>query len=347
MHRFLVLGYGAMGMWHAGHLKKSGFADAAGVYDIDPDRRALAREHGFQVFDSMEELLQCEADMAVAATPNESHDELACMLLRTGKHVLVEKPAALNEKELLHMYAEAEKTGKILAVHMNRRFDRDFLAVQNVLTQGLLGSPFRLESRIHGSRGVPDGWRRKNPGGGMLYDWGVHLIDQALLAFQDDLPVRVYCRMSHILEKEVDDGFALTMYYGDGKTVIIEVSTCNFIPMPRFYLCGTTGTAVIRDWREPCQVTQCTAWREEDVMPVIRGNGITKTMSPRDELTTRSFQTEQRLGDPYELLRNFCAAAEGKEELLVKKEQTLSVMRVIDAAFRSAETGSPVEISLR
>lgn len=345
MHRFLILGYGGMGAWHASHLKNSGIACVAGVYDTDPKKRDLAREHGYPVFDSMESLLACDADMAVAAVPNDCHKSLSCDLLASGRHVLVEKPAALSEKELVSMYEAAEKAGKLLAVHQNRRYDRDFSAIRDVLSKSELGEPIRLESRIHGSRGVPQGWRReKARGGGMLYDWGSHLIDQALLAFQDSAPESVCCNMSHVLEDEIDDGFFLILNFSDGKQAFIEVGTCNFIAMPRFYLCCRKGSAIIYDWREPCHVTKCTAFREEDVLPAVHGSGISKTMAPRDELTTKSFLVEPPPVDRYGLLRNFCAAAEGKESLSITKEQTLCVMRVIDAAFRSSETGRPEKI---
>ena len=346
MHRFVIIGYGAMGIWHASHLSGSGIALVAGIYDTDPQKRALARKHGFQVFDSMDELLDCDAEMAVVTAPNDCHMLLSCLLSASGKHVLVEKPAALNEKDLALMYEAADKAGRLLAVHQNRRYDRDFLMIREVLRQNELGEPFRLESRIHGSRGIPEGWRKeKARGGGMLYDWGVHLIDQALLAFQDSVPQSVFCSMYHVLEKETDDGFFLIINFSDGKSAHIEVGTCNFIPMPRFYLCCRSGTAIINDWRDPCRVTKCIAFREEDVMPDSGGKRVRKIMAPRDELTTRSYLVRPQTADRFALLRNFCAAAEGKEDLLITREQTMAVMRVIDAAFRSAETGRQVIIN--
>lgn len=332
-----------MGSWHAAHVRNSGIADVAGVYDPDPARRNLALEEGFPVFDRLDTLLDCDADMAVVAAPNDTHKPLTCTLLESGRHVLVEKPAALSEAQLISMYEQAEKNDRLLGVHQNRRFDRDFTTVREVLSLNLLGTPFRLESRIHGSRGIPEGWRRnRTNGGGMLLDWGPHLVDQALLAFPESFPVRLSCRFTYITESAVEDGFSLELDYGGGKTVLIEVGTCNFIPMPRFYLCGRNGTAMINDWREDCRVTQCFAFREEDVRPAARGNGITKTMAPRDELTTKTFSIEPKPVKQYALLQNFCAAAEGKESLSVTREQMIAVMRVLDAAFCSAFEERPV-----
>ena len=87
---------------------------------------------------------------------------------------------------------KAVQTGKFLTVHQNRRWDEDFLAVKNLYDHGWMGTPFRIESRVHGSRGIPGDWRQKpERGGGMVLDWGVHLLDQALMMVPEKV-VRVY-----------------------------------------------------------------------------------------------------------------------------------------------------------
>ena len=346
MHRFVIVGYGAMGSWHADHIHKSGLAGVAGVYDIDPARREAARAKGYNTYDTLDAARAADADMAVVATPNDTHLALAKALLGAGKHVLMEKPAALTAAELSGMYAAADAAGRMLSVHQNRRWDVDFQAVRRVLDEDLVGEVFNLESRVQGSRGIPSSWRRQRArGGGMVYDWGAHLIDQALLAFGGQAPERVSCVLSHVLEAEVDDGFYLEMLFSGNRRAFVEVNTCNFIALPRFYVAGRTGTAVIEDWRRPCRVTQCFAWSEADVVPQERGSGITKTMAPRDEKTTRAFELAIPALEPFAYLANFCVAADGGEALAVTREQALNVMRVIDAAFASAESGGPARLS--
>lgn len=344
-HRFVIVGYGAMGSWHADHIQKSGLAEAAGVWDVDPERREAAWAKGFHAYDTLEAALASDTDMAVIATPNDTHLALAKALLAAGKHVLTEKPAALTAAELSEMYAAADAAGRMLSVHQNRRWDVDFQAVRRVLNEKLVGEVFNLESRVQGSRGIPSSWRRERArGGGMVYDWGAHLIDQALLAFGGESPERVSCVLSHVLEDAVDDGFYLEMLFAGNRRAFVEVNTCNFIALPRFYVAGRTGTAVIEDWRRPCRVTQCTAWSEADVAPQARGSGITKTMAPRDEKTTRTLELAIPALEPFAYLTNFCAAADGAEALAVTREQALSVLKVIDAAFASAESGGPVRL---
>ena len=79
---------------------------------------------------------------------------------------------------------------------------------------------------------------------------------------------RIYCTFDHITNKDVDDGFRLTMYFDDGSEAYCEVGTYNFTSMPRFYMRAEKGTALISDWREETKVVKCKYWHESDVLPV-------------------------------------------------------------------------------
>ena len=106
---------------------------------------------------------------------------MAIAALEAGKNVICEKPVALSSEDLAEMIAASEKAGKLFTVHQNRRWDRDFRMIMNTLKAGKIGSPYTIESRVHGQNGVMHGWRAyKVAGGGMLLDWGVHMIDQLL-----------------------------------------------------------------------------------------------------------------------------------------------------------------------
>ena len=257
----VVIGYGGMGSWHVGHAQKSDVVNLAGIYDIDPAKTELARSRDIFAYDSLEAVLADEkVDMVTVAIPNDSHKEVVIKALNAGKNVICEKPVAMNSEELNEMIAAAEKNGRIFSVHQNRRFDVDFLAMKQIKESGELGEIINIESRIHGSRGIPSDWRgEKEHGGGMVLDWGVHLIDQLLQIFDEKIE-RIYCTFDNITNKEVDDGFKLTIYFEGGKSAFVEVGTYNFIAMPRFYLRAEKGSALITDWRENCKVTKCKAW---------------------------------------------------------------------------------------
>ena len=345
-HRLAVIGYGGMGGWHAERALKSDVVELAGIYDIKPERRALARERGICAFETLEELLGREdIEFVTVAVPNDSHKGLALACLAAGKHVICEKPVMLSVEDLKEVIAASEKAGKLFTVHQNRRWDVDYLAMQRLFDEDTIGHVFNVESRIHGSRGIPSDWRgEKEHGGGMLYDWGVHLIDQAMRLYRDKRIGTVYCEFDHITNEEVDDGFRLTLRMTTGERAYIEVGTYNFIAMPRFYAQGMKGSAIIPDWRQNCQVVVCKAWHESDVIPVTTAAGITKTMAPRDEVTTDTFELERPESDVHDFYRNFCAAMEGKAEQTVTHAQMLRVLRIIEAAFRSVEAGAPVPV---
>ena len=141
---------------------------------------------------------------------------------------------------------------------------------------------------------------------------------------------------------EVDDGFQLNIEFASGQRAYIEVGTYNFIPMPRFYMRARQGSAIITDWRVPAHIVKCKAWHESDVIPVVNGSGLTKTMAPRDSITTDEYDIERPVTDVHDYYRNFVRAIDGKEEQMVTHEQMRCVLRVIMSAFESVEKGGAV-----
>ena len=343
----VVIGYGGMGGWHVQHAQVSDCVNLAGIYDILPEKRELARSRGIFAYDSLEAVLaDPKVDLVTVAVPNDFHKEIAIAALNAGKNVISEKPVTLSSVDLQAMIDAANANGKIFSVHQNRRWDVDFLAMKKIYDSGEIGEVFNIESRIHGSRGIPSDWRgEKEHGGGMLYDWGVHLVDQILQIIQEDIKT-VYCRFDHLTNDEVDDGFKLTLTFASGKEAYVEVGTYNFIPMPRFYMRAQKGTAIITDWREKTKIVRCKAWHESDVIPVQTAAGLTKTMAPRDSVTVDEYEMERPASDVHDYYRNFCKAIDGEETQLVTHPQMMKVMRVMEEAFRSVDEGQVVEFKL-
>ena len=336
----VVIGYGGMGGWHTQHALTSDCVNLAGVYDILPEKNELARSRGNFAYDSFQAVLADPAvDLITIAVPNDFHKEIAVAALNAGKHVISEKPVTLSSADLKEMIAAAEKNGRIFSVHQNRRWDVDFLAMKKIYDSGEIGEVFTIESRIHGSRGIPSDWRgEKEHGGGMLYDWGVHLVDQILQIIKEDIKT-IYCRFEHLTNAEVDDGFKLVMTFESGKEAYVEVGTYNFIAMPRFYMRARKGTAMISDWREKCKIVRCKYWHESDVVPVQTAAGLTKTMAPRDSVTVDEYEIERPQSDVHDYYRNFCKAIDGSETQLVTHADMMKVMRVMEECFRSVELG--------
>ena len=182
-----VVGYGGMGGWHTRRIGEMEKFELAGVWDIDPERLVVAKERGIHAYESFADVLKDDSvELVVVATWNDVHKPLCIEAMRAGKNVISEKPVAMSLRDLDEMIAVSQETGKLFTVHQNRRWDEDYLTMRNIADKNLLGKVFRVESRVQGSRGIPGDWRReKVHGGGMVLDWGVHLLDQALTMHDD------------------------------------------------------------------------------------------------------------------------------------------------------------------
>ncbi|MBQ8566839.1 MAG: Gfo/Idh/MocA family oxidoreductase [Clostridia bacterium] len=335
--KFAVVGYGGMGSWHVNHALKSDVLELSGIYDIDDKKSKLAMERGIKAYASLDELIaDKDVELVTVAIPNDVHLDTVVRLLKGGKNVVCEKPVALSTEEFNTMVATAKESGKLFTVHQNRRWDVDYLAIQAICDSGEIGKPLRIESRIHGSRGIPSDWRgMKEYGGGMILDWGVHLIDQLMLVFKDEKIATINCTETHITNKEVDDGFYLTITFESGAVAFVEVGTYNFLSLPRFYMKSENGTALIQDWREKAKVAKCKYWHENDVLPVQTAAGLTKTMAPRDSITMDVYEKDIPVSDVHDFYRNVCKAIDGEEAQLVTHEQVGLVLKIMEHCFKS------------
>lgn len=343
-----IIGFGGMGGWHAKCVYNSDVVSLAGVSDINPARCAAAEAEGYHVYASNDELIRDpNVDLVIIAVPNELHKPLAIQAMRAGKHVVSEKPVTLSSADLQEMIDVSHETGRIFTVNQNRRWDGEFLVMRDIYNSGDLGEVHHIESRCHGSRGIPGDWRQyPEHGGGMIFDWGIHLIDQIMGIAKGRTLKRVFCTCDHITNELVDDGFQLHMFFDNGMTALVEVGTSNFIQLPRFYMVGRDGSAMIPTWGAPAKVVWCHNYHEKEVVPVVTAAGITKTMAPRDEKSISEKEIPQPASDAHDFFRNVVRAIDGVEEQYVTHHQMMVDMRIIEAAFESDRTGMPVDVDL-
>ncbi len=334
-----------MGDWHRELIESIDGLTLAGIYDIKEERQEYAKEKNIRVYGSFEELLADEeVELCLIATPNDLHKPLAIAAMKAGKHVVSEKPVTLNSEDLKEMIAASEETGKLFTVHQNRRWDEDFLTMKKIYNDNLLGEVFRIESRVHGSRGIPGDWRQlKEQGGGMVLDWGVHLLDQILLMLKGVKLNKVYATITHVTNQLVDDGFTTSLLFENGVEVIIEVGTSNFVNLPRWYMLGANGTAIIEDWSLKGESVSAKGQNEKDVVPVKTAAGLTKTMAPRREDTIAKTELPVVKSDIRDFYRNVIKTIRGEEEANVKLPEVARVMRLMEAIFESAEKHQVVD----
>jgi predicted dehydrogenase len=185
-------------------------------------------------------------DLVVIATPNASHFELAKSALLADKHVVVEKPCTVTQAETEALLALARDQGKVLMVFQNRRFDSDFLAMQQVVQSGELGRLVQVESHFDRYRPVvPVRWREQDqPGAGLWFDLGPHLVDQALAlcGMPDALSLDLACVRDGA---QVNDWFHAVLRYDSqhpGLRVILHASTLVAELGPRWTAHGKTGS---------------------------------------------------------------------------------------------------------
>lgn len=352
-HKLGIIGFGGMGRSHFKTLKKTNYdrVEVKGVFDIAQSGCDAAIERGIIAYESKEALLSDpEIDLVLIAATNEVHKPLLIEAMRAGKHVISEKPVTLSSEELLEVMSVSKETGKVFTINQNRRTNRDFVLMRRNVEGGLIGKPLVIESRVEGSRGMPSGWRTlKALGGGMMLDWGVHLIDQLMYMIPERV-TEVYCKMLSVQYSEVEDNFHLTLTFESGLIAIIEVGTNHFITHPRWYVMGEDGTLQIDNWECNGRIVRCKykedKWEEEIFMTAA---GPTKTMAPRNEKSTEKIE----LSMPKDITDNvtvvydqFIDAVEGKAELTIKPEQALRVMRVMEAAFESDKTKKAISVNI-
>ena len=352
VYKLASFGYGGMAGIHIDKvLNKYDRVDVKGVYDINPERNKAAAEKGYKAYASKEELLNDpEIDIVLVATTNECHKSLCIEALQHGKHVLCEKPATMTASDLEDIIAVAKQTGMVFTVDQNRRVNKDFIAMKRCVEQGLLGDVYVIESRVEGSRGLPAGWRcEKEKGGGMMLDWGVHLIDQIMYMIPEKV-TNVFCKMYSIHYPEVDDNFRLTLTFESGLTAHIEVSTNNYIRHPRWYVLGTERTLQIGDWDAVGKIVKpITQQNQWGVDIVTTKAGPSKTMAPRDESTVETIPItapEDVVDDLTSVYNPLVAKLDGESELTITPEQVLRVIQVMEASFESAETGKAIQTSI-
>lgn len=326
------IGFGAMA--ERGHLPRvRALADLltpVAVVDPTAARRDLAQSLGMRPFKTVREYLDSGiAEATIIATPPKLHCEQALECIAAGHAVLVEKPIGLTLAETDLVVRAAKEAGRVLSVVHNRRYDADFLTVQKALRGGTLGTVHAIESRLHtwgsavgfGVKEFKQAWRHEAAwGGGALYEWGVHLLDQ-LGQLVAETPERVFAHTRPGRWAKDTDDFLRVMvgFNGDGPSALVEVNYMARCPGPRWLVTGTQGTLstdpLVRE-----RIKFFHADRDvEEVLP-------------------------KRAGDATVIFSSFAQAVRGKGKPAVSPESVRRAMRLVDAALVSAREGIAVEI---
>lgn len=347
MIRVGLIGFGMAGrVFHAPLISSVEGLELAAVLERH-SFHAAERYPGIVTYQSLDEMLaDSSLQILVVATPSGTHYEIARRALEAGRNVIVDKPMAEHSEQIANLIALAGEREAMLIPFHNRRWDGDFLTLQNLLNQGILGRIVHLESRM--DRWSPGATRRpwKNDpaqGGGILLDLGTHLVDQALVLFGN--PMAVSAEVGRERDNEgADDAFTLRLRYPDLRVTL----GANMLSSPagsRFHLRGTRGNFRKKgvDPQEAAlnKITRIASatWGEE---PSTEWGML--HVDVEGGMVTRPVATVA--GDYRRFYAGVRDALTGKRELPVKAQEALRVARVLEAARSSSERRCEVELSL-
>jgi scyllo-inositol 2-dehydrogenase (NADP+) len=284
------------------------------------------------------DILQDETiDLVIVATTNDTHYDLAQAALQAGKHVVVEKPFTVTSGQASELIELARQQNKVLTVYQNRRWDSDFRTVKKLLDNQLLGRVVEYEAHFDRFRPQPtaDTWKEEPlPGTGLLYDLGSHLIDQVLYLF--GLPEEVSADLrTQRSDGQIIDHFDVTLYYKDGLKATLKSGMLVKQPRPRFHVLGDKGSFV----KYGLDVQE--AALKQGHSPA---NSPDWGMEPKEiwgkldiELNGQHFigKVQSESGDYRGYYENVQKAILGMDQLVVKPEQALQTIRIIELAMQS------------
>jgi predicted dehydrogenase len=293
----------------------------------------LRKYHGLEIAADAASLFKDEEiDLVVIATPTSSHFDLTRQSLLADKHVIVEKPFTTASNQARELIDLAQKRGKLITVHQNRRWDGDFLTIRKLLVSRTLGQLVEYESHFDRFRNTPrpGAWREEDrEAGGMLFDLGSHLIDQALILF--GMPQMVTADIRNQRQfGNADDNFEVLLHY-DGLKVTLKSGMLVREPCPRFTVIGTQGSFVkfgldpqeeaLKKGHTPSEP----GWGKEPRELWGKLNAEINGLHVEQ-------QVETLCGCYQVFYQNMVDAIAGRTELAVKPEEAMNTIRIIELA---------------
>ena len=333
-----VIGFGLAGkIFHTAVVDATSGLELAAIVQRKGDEAAKAYPD-VKIARSIEEMLgDATIRLVVVGTPSFSHYEHAAQCLQAGRNVVIDKPFTLTSDEARHLIDLAKERKLLVTAYQNRRWDGDFVTLREVVASGELGRVVSYESHFDRYRAEPkrDVWRESGgPGGGILFDLGPHLIDQAAVLFGD--PESVFADVR--IDREgslVDDAWDVQLKFPSGVTALLRSTLTACKAGPRFVVHGTRGSFV--KWGLDPQEDQLKAGLKfgdagfgED--PESLWGELYAAGRPMRRVKTAA-------GDYRGLYANVRDALLGVAELEVKPEQAWRTTRLIELCREASDSG--------
>ncbi|MFW6336687.1 MAG: Gfo/Idh/MocA family protein [Phycisphaeraceae bacterium] len=329
-----VIGYGGafnMGKAHLNQMKKAGMTPYA-VCEVDPERLKVAETDwpGIETYGKVEDMLKkSDVDLVVHITPHNLHYPLAAKCVKAGKHVVTEKPFVVTTNEADKLIALAEKHDVMVSTYHNRHWDGWILRARKEVEKGSIGDVHRVELRF-GKYGPPQDWWRtsKSISGGVMYDWGVHLLEYALQVTPGNIvEVAGFAKTGH-WEKEIgkksrfagdfnEDEAAAIVRFDTGAVIDMRISQLDPIPRPPMSIFGNKGSYVIESFHS-----------EE------RGWVMNKADA---KYKLKETMGKHSPGKQHLFYKNIADFLTGKDELIITPQWARRPIHILDLADRSAK----------
>ncbi|NQU41777.1 Gfo/Idh/MocA family oxidoreductase [bacterium] len=343
-----VIGCGSIGKAHAASYVVDPRADLGAVVDILPEKaEALAALHNSRAETDYRTVLQDDSFQAVSVcTPNDLHAPITIEALEAGKHVLCEKPIALNVAEAVRMCDTARHHSRVLAIGVVNRFGTAVNLIKDMIDRGELGRIYHVSFQQLNHRGIPGlgGWftTKKRAGGGVLIDHGVHFIDLILYCAGQPAPRKAFGVTHSVLARDIPEYAYVKMWAGppDPMGVYDVEEHCSGLVL-------TDGPSISFDlaWaRNIGQASSHIDFLGEKAGIRLQYLGNFRVYSFKDGVlydSEPSYRTENLFDEE---ISGFVRSVLDGEKSRADIEYVLPTQKILDALYASAEQGKEIEI---
>jgi predicted dehydrogenase len=342
--RAAVIGTGAIGRYHIRGFLEHPACEVPLIVDCNESRLMEAAEL-FRVPETMTDfrglLERDDIDVVSVALPNDLHAEVTIAMLESGKHVLCEKPMAVNATEAQSMVDTAKRTGKFLMVGQNFRFEADTQRLKQCIEEGALGEIYYARAYWFRRSGIPriGSWftRKAEAAGGCLYDIGVHFLDLALHLMGDFEPVSVSGRtFQNFGQRGRGDGTWGMSERDEQRTFDVEDQACAMI-----HLAGGRSLSLDVSWAVCAEEASRMG---VDLYGTEGGAHLfpAKTFAERGEGWVARELDKMDLRHPSERMVHFIDCVLGNAETICPMEESLAVQKILDAIYESSRQGREI-----
>ncbi|MBA4389042.1 MAG: gfo/Idh/MocA family oxidoreductase, partial [Verrucomicrobia bacterium] len=305
----------------------------AAVAELDAKRLEVAKKDfpGIATFTSVADMLKgSDVNLLAIITPHNTHAGIAIQCLNAGRHVVCEKPLAITTGECDGMIAAAKKNNVVLSTYHNRHWDGHILEAMKHIRAGEIGDVVRVDIQMAGYGKPGDWWRSsKTISGGILYDWGVHLLEYTLQIVDSEIEEVSGYSWSGVWADQTkwkkdtneDDGY-LVVRFSSGAWATVSISSIDSRPnQPWFKITGTKGAYVMN-------------WKEGEIV----------THDGDKTITTR---VPNPAGEGWRLYQNMADHLTKGAKLIITPEWARRPIHILDLACQSARKGTALKAKYR